>query len=138
MSVLRSALLQEALYGALSGDATLSGLVGGRIYDEPVHLDAPDADPGPYVTLGDERVRDWSAIGLTGGRHETDVSVHAPTGGHAAVKAIAAEVERIISDADLSMVSGRVVTRILKNARARRVAEGGRRIDLRFEFRVEA
>ncbi|MGG7565666.1 DUF3168 domain-containing protein [Rhodovulum sp. DZ06] len=137
MSVLKSAALQEAIYAALSGDAVLSGLVEGRIFDEAVHLDAPGADPGPYVTLGDETVRDWSAIGLTGGIHEAQVSVHAPTGGFASVKGIAAEVERVLS-APLAPASGRVVTQVLRGARARRVAEGGRRIDLRFEFRVEA
>ena len=138
MSVLRSGALQEALYSALTGDAAVASLTGGRIYDEPLHLDAPTADPGPYVTLGDERVRPWNAIGLRGGIHETDVSVHAPEGGYAAAKEIAAEVDRVVAEAALTLPDGRVVTRLLRGARARRVAEQGRRIDLRFEFRVEA
>lgn len=138
MSVTTSLALQEAVYAALAGDAALAALVGNRINDEPVHLDDPNADPGPYVTLGDERVRPWHAIGLTGGIHEMQVSVHAVSGGFRDVKAIAAEIERIMADAALVLSSGRVVTRLLRGARARRIAEGGRRIDLSFEFRVEA
>ncbi len=137
MSVLRSLALQEAIYAALSGDAALSALVGGRINDEPVHLDAPSTDSGPYVTLGDERVRRWNAQGLRGAIHEAEVSVHAVTGGFSDVKEIAGEVERVLSAADLTLPEGRVVTASLRGARARRIAEGGRRIDLRFEFRVE-
>lgn len=138
MSVSGSLALQEALYAALSGDAALSALVGGRIHDEPVHLDDPAADPGPYVTLGDERVRDWSAVGMTGATHETQVSVHSAAGGFREVKEIAAEIERVLVTADLSLSGGRVVTRVLRGARARRIAEGGRRIDLAWHFRVEA
>lgn len=138
MTVTRSLALQEAVYGALSGDAALSALVAGRIYDEPVHLDAPGADPGPYITLGDERVRRWNAQGLSGAVHEMQVSVHAVSGGFAQLKTIAAEAERAVADAALTMGSGRVVSRALRGARARRIAEGGRRIDLAFEFRIEA
>jgi hypothetical protein len=138
MSVLRALALQEAMFAALAGDAALSALVDGRIHDEPVHLDDPAADPGPYVTLGDETVRRWNAQGLTGAIHEAQVSVHAASGGFADVKRIAAEIERVLSAAPLGLSSGRVVTTSLRGARAVRIAEGGRRIDLRFEFRVEA
>ncbi|MFT6774426.1 MAG: hypothetical protein ACJA1L_002138 [Paracoccaceae bacterium] len=138
MTVSRALALQEAIYSALSGDAALSALVDGRINDEPVHLDAPGADPGPYVTLGDEKVRRWNAQGLSGAIHEAEVSVHAVSGGFADVKRIAGEVERVLSDAQLALSAGRVVTSSLRAARAVRTADGGRRIDLRFEFRIEA
>lgn len=137
MSVLRSLALQEAIYAALSGDAALSALVDGRINDEPVHLDDPGADAGPYVTLGDERVRRWNAQGLVGAIHDAEVSVHSVTGGFATGKEIAGHVERVLSAAALTLPEGRVVTSSLRGARARRIADGGRRIDLRFEFRVE-
>lgn len=138
MSVLRSLALQEAIYAALSGDAALSALVDGRINDEPIHLDDPNAASGPYVTLGDERVRRWTAQGLLGAIHDAEVSVHSANGGFSTVKQIAGEVERVLSTAELTLSEGRVVTSSLRGARARRFAEGGRRIDLRFEFRIEA
>jgi hypothetical protein len=138
MTVLRALALQEAIFAALSGDAALSALVDGRINDEPVHLDDPTSGSGPYVTLGDEKVRRWNAQGLTGAIHEAEVSIHAASGGFADVKRIAAEVERVLGQTPLTLAAGRVVTTSLRGARAVRIAEGGRRIDLRFEFRVEA
>lgn len=47
--------VQEAIHGALAGDAALVALLGGaRIYDH-----APANVPFPYVTLGRTSVYDW-------------------------------------------------------------------------------
>lgn len=48
--------LQKAIFAALTGDATLTGLLGGaRIYDH-----APPSAAFPYITFGRTSLFDWS------------------------------------------------------------------------------
>ncbi|MDP2124787.1 MAG: DUF3168 domain-containing protein, partial [Parvibaculum sp.] len=47
--------LQKAVYAALSADTVLAALVAARIYDNP-----PDDAGFPYLTLGENEMRDWS------------------------------------------------------------------------------
>lgn len=136
MSYARARALQEAVFAALSGDAGVTAAVGGRVYDAPLHADGPEAGLGPYVTLGDERVEAWGARGLAGSLHDIEVGVHGSDDGFAAVKDAAGAVAAAL-EAPLALSAGRVVTAGFVGARARRVKDGGRRIDLRFRFRIE-
>jgi hypothetical protein len=50
--------IQTAFKSALSGDATLTGLVGGRIYN-----DVPDVPVYPYILIGSGTQRPWHTLG---------------------------------------------------------------------------
>ena len=132
--------LQAAVFGALSGDATVTGLVGARIYDEAPH--AATAEPGPYITLGPEAARVWGAQDTQGARHEFVVSVHEDEqtagGGFGALKQIAGAVSDVLVDAEPALAGGRVVyIRFLKAQARRRGKPSRRRIDLTFQALLE-
>ncbi len=137
MSYALAAALQEAVFAALADSAEVAAEVGGRIYDAPPHADGPAAGPGVYVTLGDERVEAFGAEGLRGAVHEIEISVHGGAEGYAAVKRAAAAVAAALEAPPAPSV-GRVATADFTGARARRTKDGGRRVDLRFRYRVEA
>lgn len=138
MSYGASFALQEAIYATLAGSAALDALVGGRIYDAPPHADAPDAAPGVFVTIGEESVSNWSAQGLVGAIHEVAITVHGPDSGFAASKLTAEAVSAALLGPMPALSAGRVATVDFRGARARRDRTGGRAIELRFRFRVEA
>jgi hypothetical protein len=54
--------LQTGVYGALTGDGTLTGLVGARVYDHP-----QENPTYPYVTIGDDTEQDFSTKSADGG-----------------------------------------------------------------------
>ncbi len=138
MTYRASFALQEAVYAALTGSATLATLVGDRIYDAPPHAEAADASAGVFVTLGDERVSDWSAQGLSGAIHDFEVTVHGTDEGFAAAKVAAEAVSAAVLGPLPALSQGRVATADFRGARARRERTGGRAIELRFRFRIEA
>lgn len=125
--------LQAAVFGLLSADATLAGLVGGHIYDA-----APGGDvPGLFVVLGDEAVRDRSDQSGQGAWHDFRIGVVTDDAGFASAKAAAAAVcDALIGQAPV-LARGRVVSITFRQARTRR-SEGGRlrKIDLTFRARV--
>lgn len=130
--------LQEAIYEALTASPEVAALVGDRIWDAPPHADAPDAEAGPYVTFGDETVDAWGAVGLVGAVHDLELSVHTRGGGFSEGKRIGAAVSDAIMEGLPPLAEGRVATSEFLSARTRRLRDGGRRIDLRFRFRIEA
>lgn len=130
------ASLQEAIYAALTGSAEVSALAGGRVWDAPPHADDPVVEKGPWLTLGEERVEAWTAQGLNGALHVCEVSVHSGADGFAQAKRLASAATRAVTGIG-DPAEGRIVTADFLGARARREKAGGRRIDLRFRFRVE-
>ncbi|WP_281967060.1 DUF3168 domain-containing protein [Roseovarius nanhaiticus] len=131
MSYGGSAALQSAVYGQLMGDADLSALVSGAIYDAPPAGTLPPL----YVTLGPEDVRDRSDATGGGAWHRFTVSVMSDAAGFAAAKAAAAAVSDALSDAELSLDRGHLAGLHFYRARARR--DGAlRRIDLTFRARI--
>ena len=133
MSYAVSGALQAAIYGALQGDATLTGLVGSAIYDAP----PSGALPGLYVTLGAERVRDASDGSGVGAWHDLTIAVVTGAAGFSAAKAVAGAVSDLLHQADLPLARGRLVSLRFRRAEARRESSGLRRIDLTFRARVE-
>lgn len=129
-----SAALQAALFQQLTGDATLTGLVGSAIYDA-----APAGTaPGTYVSLGPEEVRDRSDKTGRGALHVLTVSVISDVAGFHAAKTIAGAVNDALQDAALTLSRGELVSLQFLRARARRTQAGaGRRIDLKFQARVD-
>ncbi|WP_339948958.1 DUF3168 domain-containing protein [uncultured Albimonas sp.] len=137
MSYRASFALQEAIYAALTDSAPLATLVGDRIYDAAPHAEAPDASAGVFVTIGDERVANWSAQGLSGAIHDFEVTVHGSDEGFAAAKVAAEAVSAALLGPLPTLSQGRVATADFRGARARRERTGGRAIELRFRFRIE-
>ncbi len=134
MSYANSAALQKAVFGALSADVALTGLVGSSIFDaEPV-----GGLPVSYVVLGAERVRDRSDGTGGGAVHEFEVSVVTEADGFTEAKQIAAAVSDVLVDVPLMLDRGRLVYLHFHRARASRVEKARiRRIDLSFRARVQ-
>jgi hypothetical protein len=132
MSYGMSAVLQAAVYAALSGDAAVASLSGGAVYD------ALPAGPVPplFVTLGPERARDASDKTGAGAVHDFAITVVSEAAGFASAKALAAAVSDAVIGADLVLGRGRLVRLGFLRARARR-ANGGREIELWFRAHVD-
>lgn len=130
--------LQQAVYQLLSGDPSVTALVGARIYDAPVPLDAEAEPEGLYLTIGDERVEDWSTATDRGAAHLLTIAVHAPRRGFAEAKQAAGAVSDALLGGALSLSRGRAVLVRFTGARTRR-GEGDalRRIEMRFRVTVE-
>ncbi len=130
--------LQEGVFQLLSTDAGVAAHVGGRIYDAPPSLDA-EADPdGIYVTIGDERVEDWSTATDQGAAHLLTIAVHAPRRGFAEAKQAAGAISDAMLGGGIAMSRGRVILVRFVDARTRR-EEGDalRRIEMRFRVTAE-
>ena len=129
-----SAALQQAVFQRVQGDAVLTGLVGGDIFDA-----APTGTvPTTYVSLGPEDVSDASDKTGAGAVHEFTVSVVTEASGFRNAKDVAAAVSDALIDAPLMLTRGALISLGFLKARAKRVQDGDvRRIDLRFRARVE-
>lgn len=129
-----SVALQEAVYGALSGDVGLSALVGGAIFDAEPAGSLPEL----YVTLGPENVRARSDGSGGGAVHEFMISVVTDTAGFSTAKQAGVLVCDVLIDAELALARGRLVyCRFLKAKAARAESGNARRIDLTFRARVD-
>lgn len=104
MTYTYSGSVQEAVYARLVADTALNALVNGAIYDAvPVNAE------GLYVTLGEERVRDFSTKTSYGGVHTFSVLVHAAEEGFESVKAAGKAVCEALIDAPLTLSEGVLV-----------------------------
>ena len=130
--------LQEGVFQLLSNDAGVAVHVAGRIYDAPPSLDAETVPDGIYVTIGDERVENWSTATDQGAAHLLTIAVHAPRRGFAEAKQAAGAVSDAMLGGAIAMSRGRVILARFVDARTRR-AEGDalRRIEMRFRLTVE-
>lgn len=137
MSFSGAGALQEAAYQALTGSVELGALVEGRVFDAAPHGDGPESASRIYVLLGDERARPWGAQGLMGAEHELEIAVVCPEESFAAAKAAAAAVSDAMLGPMPALSRGRIATSVFAGARTRRTRDGGRRIELRFRYRVE-
>ncbi|MFO6463672.1 DUF3168 domain-containing protein [Jannaschia sp. KMU-145] len=133
MSYALSEGLQAAIYTRLTADAELGSLVGASIYDA-----VPDAAPDLFVALGQENAR---AAGDASGQvttHDLKVSVVTRTAGYVTAKRVAARLSDLLSNADLTLPRGRMISLRFRLARARRdEGEVTRRIDLWFRARLD-
>ena len=129
-----SAALQTAVYGALTADVTLGGLVGTHIYDA-----LPSGTlPTLYVAIGSEEVKDRSDQTGAGAEHSFVVSVVTDSAGFATAKEAAAAVSDALVNANLTLNRGTLVALNFHRAKAVRVgAADERRIDLTFRAFVQ-
>ena len=132
MSYAATAALQSAVYGALTGDATVSALTEGAIYDAL----PSGAVPSIYVRLGAERVRDASDKTGSGAVHDFPVTVVADSAGYHIGKQIAAAISDALVDADLVLSRGSLTAMRFLRARARRV-ENTREIEVWFRAWID-
>ncbi|MEM6438141.1 MAG: DUF3168 domain-containing protein [Pseudomonadota bacterium] len=137
MSFAAAGALQEAAYQALSASTELDALVEGRVFDTSPPGDGSSGASGVYVLIGDERARPWGAQGLQGAEHELEVTVVCPEQSFAAAKAAAGAVSDAMLGQMPALSEGRIATSAFAGARTRRTTDGGRRIALRFRYRVE-
>lgn len=137
MSYEFSAGLQAAVYGRLTGDPALAGLIGGRVHDGPLKA-APEEGAPDYVTLGEESVRANGTKTSRGAVHDFTVTVHSGRDGFAAVKRIAGAICACLVDAPLELEAGRLVgLRFLQAKAERGPAPEKRRVALRFRAVVD-
>lgn len=138
MNYLLGAGLQERIYRRLVADATLAGLVGSAIHDEPLK---PGAEGGPsdYVTLGEETVRANDTKTSIGAIHDFTVTVHSARSGFERAKRIASAVCACLVDAPLPVEGGHLVAlRFLRAGAERGPAPERRRVFLRFRAVLDA
>lgn len=134
MSYVMAGALQEAVFGALSGDGAVAALVGGAIHDQL----PPGEPPALYVLIGPEVVRDRSSKTSTGAVHDITLSVVARAAGFASLKALATAICDALAAAPPALSRGRIVYLTFTRARALRIeSEDRRRIDLIFRARLE-
>ncbi|RGP36822.1 DUF3168 domain-containing protein [Pseudotabrizicola alkalilacus] len=131
MSYGAAAAPQAAVYGVLSGDPALAGVL---VVDAMPPLGAV----GTFVLIGPEEVLDQSDKSGDGAEHRVVVSVISDASGFLTAKTLAGAVSDSLVGATPPLSIGRIVgVRFLK-AVARRLAEGEvRRIDLTFRVRIE-
>lgn len=134
MSYQSAAALQQALFDALTNDATLTGLLPGGVHDAPL----PGTPQGTYGVIGVEQVIDRSDVTGPGAEHRVVIAVVSDAAGFLTAKAAAARISQTLPGTQPALTTGRIVAIWFHQARARRV-EGGavRRIDLSFRVRVE-
>ena len=132
MTYAHAAVLQEAVYQHLTGDADVQSLSAGHVYDALPTGALPDL----YVTIGPEKVRD-AGDGLgKGAWHDFDISVVSEQAGFQGAKALAAAVSTALENAPLVLAQGRRVGRWFRSAKAAQVS-AQRRVNLSFRARVE-
>jgi len=97
--------LQEAIYGLLSGDSTLSSLVT-AVYDRP-----PQDSAYPYITLGESTINDWSTKTSNGTEQLLTLHIWSRNGGRKESALIMQRVYQLLHQASLS-VTGQALVQI--------------------------
>ena len=133
MSYAVSLALQKAVFDGLTADATLTALVGANVFDQAPGGTVPDL----FVVLGDDKARDRSDQSGHGSAHDMTISVVTTRPGFADAKAAGVAICDALLGPVLVLERGRMLNASFLTARARREAQGARRIvDLIFRFRV--
>jgi len=96
--------LQQAVYGALTGDSALMALVRG-VYDH-----VPQGSAFPYVVIGEGTARAWGAAGLDGIEATLAIHVWSRERGLREIKTVSAEIHRIPHDASLALAGHTLVS----------------------------
>lgn len=124
-----AAALQAAVYQRL-----VSALPDVAVFDAPPEA----AGSGSFVLIGPEEALDASDKTGGGALHRVQISVISDAAGFLTAKEIAVRVSDALTDQALVLARGRVVLMRFVRAVARRLGAGAtRRIDLRFDVRVE-
>jgi hypothetical protein len=115
-----AAALRAAIHSALNADGALVSLLGGtKVYDEP-----PRAAAFPYVTIGEGRVRDFSAGDDPAEEHQLTLHAWSRQGGHREAHLVTGALLSALDDAALSVSGHRLVNLRFAVADVRREADG--------------
>lgn len=128
--------LQQGLYTRLLGDAGVAAHVADRIYDAA----PPETGAATelYLTLGDDKAKDWSTGTAPGAEHEVRIAVTAPRAGFAEAKEAAAAVCDALLGADIPLSRGHLICLAFQGAETQRLEDDAlRRILLSFRALVE-
>lgn len=97
--------LRVALRAALIADSSLLTLLGGeRLYDA-----APAGEVPPYITFGEAKVEDWSALGMTGHAHTLSFDVWSREGGDQEALSIVQRLAEVVQAASLTLNGHRLI-----------------------------
>jgi hypothetical protein len=132
MSYASAAALQEAVFAALTADASVAALSGGAVFDAM----PPGAVPSLYVSLGPEQARQRADATADGALHDVSVLVVSSAAGFGAAKALAVAVSDALDGAALTLARGRLVALHFRRAQAKRDGDS-RRIELWFRARID-
>jgi len=111
MTLTASWELQKAIHASLVGNASLSSLVGGRVYDRP-----PQDATFPFVTLGDTEVEPDGAGSEGAAIHRLALSVWSRARGRREVKEIMSVIDAALEDESLPMTGHVLVNLQLERA----------------------
>jgi len=112
--------LQKALFGKLTGDTAVTGLLGGaKIYD-----DVPRDTDFPYLTFGQSVERDWSTGSEEGREHLVSLHVWSRLNGRKEVLEIAEAIQATLHDQTLIISGNRLVNFRHEFSDARREPDG--------------
>jgi hypothetical protein len=133
MSDARRALF-VAVYEALTTDATLTGLVSGRVYDG-----APRGAIHPFVSFGAVRSRPIDPDARPAVEHRLDIEVHSRAEGRTEASGIADRVRADLDEAALELIQHALVSlRWTETELARSADSGATRVLVRFRAVTEA
>jgi len=132
MSYGMTAALQTAVYGRLSGDATLAGIVGANVFDALPQGPLPPL----YVSIGPEKVRDRSDGSFGGALHDFSVTVTSSAAGYHQAKQAASAVSDALLNGGLALSRGRAGRVQFYRAQAAR-SGADRRIEMWFRARLD-
>ena len=112
--------LQQALYAAVTGSASLSALIGPpRVYD-----DVPQGTPFPYLTLGQSTLRDWSTGTDDAEEHILTLHVWSRAGGRKVMHEVMDALRATLHDQPLVLSGHRLVNIRHEISEARRDPDG--------------
>ena len=109
-----AAELQRAVFEALTSDAALSTLIGGRVYDQP-----PAGTPFPYVTFGRTSLYDWSTGTESGTEQLFTLHVWSKAKGKKETLAVMEAARSVLEGARLPLETEHLVDLSLEFAEAR-------------------
>lgn len=112
--------LQKSVFASLTGDATVTALLGGtRVYD-----DVPRGVDYPYLTFGQSTARDWSTGGEDGQEHIFTLHVWSRANGRRQTHEIMGAVRDALHDEALALDGHRLVNLRHEFSEARRDPDG--------------
>lgn len=110
--------LQQAVYTALTGDATLMAMVEG-VYDR-----VPSGVAFPYVVIGEADARDWSSVTTGGLDVRMEVSAFSREGGRKEALAIVARIHTLLHDGSFSITGHTLVQCRMEDSDIRLLGDG--------------
>lgn len=112
--------LQQAVYQVLVADSDLETLIGGaRIYDH-----VPQGTGYPYVTIGENLVRDWSTSSDAGAEHSFAVHIWSRAPGRGEAHNMIGLISALLHDQQLTLSGHRLVNLRQQFSEVRRDPDG--------------